>query len=152
MIFEATCGTISELGLVKSSSEFSPLASPHATQSTSSEDYPKGVVPARPSSDVLQEQALELWQLTSRFGILLLSSWVFGDRGIDLGADGLSRSGGNDWGGYRLGPLVWKMVCEKSRICRENAHDRSIRIRQHCQMSTVSFIPSHAGRRKCRRI
>jgi len=35
------------------------------------------------SSDVLQEQALELWQLTSRFGILLLSGWVPGDRVID---------------------------------------------------------------------
>jgi len=40
--------------------------------------------------EVLQEQALELWQLTSRFGILLLSGWVPGDRVIDLGADGLS--------------------------------------------------------------
>ena len=43
MIFEATCGTISELGLIKLSSEFSTLASPHATQLTSLEDYPKGV-------------------------------------------------------------------------------------------------------------
>jgi len=51
--FEATCGTISELGLVKLSSEFSTLASPHATQSTSSEDYPKGVVSARPYSEYL---------------------------------------------------------------------------------------------------
>ena len=33
-------------------------------------------------SDVLQEQALELWQLTSRFGILLLSGWVPGERVI----------------------------------------------------------------------
>jgi len=66
------------------------------------------------SSDVLQEQALELWQLTSRFGILLLSGWVPGDRVIDLGADRLSRSGGKDWGGYGLRPSVWKMVCEKA--------------------------------------
>jgi len=44
MIFEGICGTISELGLIKLSSEFSTLASPHATQLTSSEDYPKGVV------------------------------------------------------------------------------------------------------------
>jgi len=51
MIFEATCGTISELDLTKLSSKFSTLASPHATQSTSSEDYPKGVVSARPYSE-----------------------------------------------------------------------------------------------------
>jgi len=43
MIFEATYGTISELGLIKLSFEFSTLASPHAAQSTSSEDYLKGV-------------------------------------------------------------------------------------------------------------
>ena len=54
--------------------------------------------------DVLQEQALELRQLTSRFGILLLIGWVPGDRVIDLGADGLSRSGGKDWGGHGLNP------------------------------------------------
>ena len=53
MIFEATCGTISKLGLIKLSSDFSTLASPHATQSTSSEDYPKGVVSARPYSEYL---------------------------------------------------------------------------------------------------
>jgi len=35
-------------------------------------------------SDVLQEQALELWQLTSRFNILLLSGWVPGDRSLIL--------------------------------------------------------------------
>jgi len=46
MTFEATSSTISELGLIKLSSEFSTLASPHATQSTSSQDYPKGVVSA----------------------------------------------------------------------------------------------------------
>ena len=43
MISEATCGTISELGLIKLSFEFSTLASPHAIQSTSSEDYLNGV-------------------------------------------------------------------------------------------------------------
>ena len=53
MIFEATFGTISELGLIKLSSEFSTLASPHATQSTSSEDYLKGVASARPYSEYL---------------------------------------------------------------------------------------------------
>ena len=37
----------------KLSSEFSTLASPHTTQSTSSEDYPKGVVSAIPSSEYL---------------------------------------------------------------------------------------------------
>jgi len=64
--------------------------------------------------DVLQEQALELWQLTSRFGILLLIGWVPGDRVIDLGADGLSRSEGQDWGGYGLNPSAWKLVCDKA--------------------------------------
>ena len=38
MIFEATCGTISGLGSIKLISELSTLASPHTTQSTSSED------------------------------------------------------------------------------------------------------------------
>jgi hypothetical protein len=32
-------------------------------------------------------------------------TWVPGDRVIDLGADELSRSGGQDWGGYGLNPL-----------------------------------------------
>jgi len=53
MIFEATCGTISELGLLKLSSEFSTLASPYASQSTSLEDYLKGVASARPYSEYL---------------------------------------------------------------------------------------------------
>jgi len=53
MISEATCDTISDLGLIKLSSEFSILASPHATQSTSSEDYQNGVVSARPYSEYL---------------------------------------------------------------------------------------------------
>ena len=48
------------------------------------------------NSDILQEQALELWQLTARYGIMLFSGWVPGDRVIDLGADGLSRSEGKD--------------------------------------------------------
>jgi len=39
---EATCGTISELDSTKLSFEFSTLASLYTTQSTSSEDYPKG--------------------------------------------------------------------------------------------------------------
>ena len=37
----------------KINSEFSTLASPHTTQSTSSEDYPEGVVSAQPSSEYL---------------------------------------------------------------------------------------------------
>jgi len=72
------------------------------------------------SSDVLQEQALKLWQLTSRFGILLLSGWVPGDRVIDLGADGLSRSGGKDWGGYGLGQSAWTLVCNKAESVGKN--------------------------------
>ena len=47
MTSEATCDTTSELDLTKLSSEFSTLAFPHATQSTSSEDCPKGVVLVR---------------------------------------------------------------------------------------------------------
>ena len=53
MIFEGICGTISELGLIKLSSEFSTLASPHATQLTSSEEYLKGVAQVRPYSEYL---------------------------------------------------------------------------------------------------
>jgi len=34
-----------------------------------------------------------------------------GDRVIDLGADGLSRSEGKDWGGYGLNSAVWRRVC-----------------------------------------
>ena len=37
------------------------------------------------NSDILQEQALELWQFTARYGIMLFSGWVPGDRVIDLG-------------------------------------------------------------------
>ena len=48
------------------------------------------------NSNILQEQALELWQLTARYGIMFFSGWVPGDRVIDLGADGLSRSEGKD--------------------------------------------------------
>jgi len=97
------------------------------------------------SSDVLQEHALELWQLTSRFGILLLSGWVPGERVIDLGADRLSRSGGKDWGGYGLDPSAWKLVCNKAESVGKKL---TIDLLQ-CQMPTVSFVPSHAGRRKC---
>ena len=53
MIFEATCGTISGLGSIKLISEFFTLASPHTTQSTSSEDSPKKVVSAQPSLEYL---------------------------------------------------------------------------------------------------
>ena len=42
MTSEATCGTISGLALTNLSSKFITLAFPHTTQSTSSEDYPKG--------------------------------------------------------------------------------------------------------------
>jgi len=62
------------------------------------------------NSDILNEQALELWQLTARYGIMLFSGWVPGDRVIDLGADGLSRSEGKDWGGYGLNSAVWQRV------------------------------------------
>jgi len=31
------------------------------------------------NSDVFQEQDLELWQLTARYGIMLFSGWVPGD-------------------------------------------------------------------------
>jgi len=58
------------------------------------------------NSDILQEQALELWQLTVRYGIMVFSGWVPGDRVIDLGADGLLRSEGKDWGGYGLNSAV----------------------------------------------
>jgi len=44
MTSEATCGTISELDLTKLSFKFSTLASLQTTQSTSSEDYPKGAI------------------------------------------------------------------------------------------------------------
>ena len=40
--------------------------------------------------------------------------WVPGDWVIDLGADGLSRSEGQDWGGYGLNPSAWKLVCNKA--------------------------------------
>ena len=62
------------------------------------------------NSDSLQEQALELWQLMARYGIMLFSGWVPGDRVIDMGADGLSRSEGKDWGGYALNSEVWQRV------------------------------------------
>ena len=58
------------------------------------------------NSDILQEQALELWQFTARYGIMLFSGWVPGDRVIDLGADRLSRSEGKDWVDYGLNSAV----------------------------------------------
>ena len=58
------------------------------------------------NSDILHQQALELWQLTARYGIMLFSGWVPGDRVIDLGADGLSRCEGKDWRGYGLNSAV----------------------------------------------
>ena len=48
------------------------------------------------NSDILQEQTLELWQVTARYRIMLFSGWVPGNRVIDLGADGFSRSKGKD--------------------------------------------------------
>ena len=53
MVSEATCGTISGLGSIKLSSEFSTLAFPYTIQSTSSEVSPKGVVSAQPSLEYL---------------------------------------------------------------------------------------------------
>ena len=41
---------------------------------------------------------------------MLFSGWVPGDRVIDLGADGLSRSEGKDWGGYGLNFAMWQRV------------------------------------------
>jgi len=58
------------------------------------------------NSDILQEQALELWQIMARYGIMLFSGWVSGDRVIDLGADRLSRSEGKDWVDYGLNSAV----------------------------------------------
>jgi len=66
------------------------------------------------NSDILHEQALELWQLTVRYGIMLFSGWVPGERVINLGADGLSRSEGKDWGSYALNSAMWQRVLRGS--------------------------------------
>ena len=49
------------------------------------------------NSDILQEQALQLWQLTARYGIMLFRGWVPGDRVINLGADRLRKRLGRLW-------------------------------------------------------
>jgi len=46
---------------------------------------------------------------------MLFRGWVPGDRVIDLGADGLSRSEGKDWDSYGLNPDVWKRVCDTAK-------------------------------------
>jgi len=59
---------------------------------------------------MLQDQAIEIWELTTKFGMLFYSMWVPSDRVIELGADALSRDEGLDWGGYTADAKMWQAV------------------------------------------
>ena len=62
------------------------------------------------ASTVLHRLALKIWKATSRHAIMLYSGWIPGKMVIKLGADGLSREEGYDWGGVSATGNAWKAV------------------------------------------
>ena len=54
----------------------------------------KAIEDGSAKSEMLQDQAVKIWKLTNKLGMLFHSMWVPGDRVIELGADVLSRKQG----------------------------------------------------------
>jgi len=67
------------------------------------------------NSEMLQDQAIELWEMTTAMGILFFSAWVPGDTVITLGADALSRREGLDFTGLGVNDFMWARVQESAR-------------------------------------
>ena len=98
------------LGLQSFSSEIRTLRGGAILHDSDCQCVVKAFTEGTVRSEVLQSQAVSMWECAASLGVVLFSGWVPGTDIIRSGADALSRDEGLDWHGWGISARSFQRV------------------------------------------